>query len=136
MTAPHKRSRGLAHSRKIKESPGWALHRADIARLRGEPPPTQWSEAEQQAACAKAERRVGRRKPEPDPKAWLKACGFDLSGIRAQLRAHYIAGYVQALRDAKREREKMERASYADAMKTATAQELATISHAYESRRS
>jgi len=70
---------------------------------------------EMKTAMKKAICRVRRRKLVPDPQAWLKACGFDLSGIREQLRKTYICGYVATLRDVKQERERREAASYEDA---------------------
>ena len=134
MTAPHRRSRGQAHSRAIKESPGWARHQSELAAKRAEPPPTKWTPEENAAAQTKAAKSAGRRKLKPDPIAYLAACNFDLSGIRAQLRDAYCRGYVQALRDTKRERERMERASYVEAMPVASVQDLAEMSHAYASK--
>ena len=131
MTATHRRSRGIEHSRKIKSSPRFHEYQIERKQRLAEPPPTNWTHEENEAAKAKADKRVRRRVLKPDPQAWLKACGFDLSGISRQLREYYVLGYVQALRDIKREREKAERGSYVAAMPRLTKQELATISHAW-----
>jgi hypothetical protein len=54
--------------------------------------------------------------------------------IERELRTSYQRGYVQALRDVKREREKQEAQSYAEAMNTISFQEACKISHVYEQR--
>lgn len=126
MTALHRRSRGLSHSRKIKASPLWDEY------LRHRKP------------------SAARRIPQPDiTKGWLllaeKAWGhldiaehlmrpaqYSESAIREQLREWWIAGYVQALSDVKRERQRMEDASYQASLGTITTQELAAISHVYD----
>jgi hypothetical protein len=104
-------SKGLPHSLKIKQSPGWARYQAERKALK----PVALDAEEMKTAMKKAVCRVRRRKLTPDPQAWLKACGFDLSGIREQLRKTYICGYVAALRDVKQERERREAASYENA---------------------
>jgi hypothetical protein len=52
--------------------------------------------------------------------------------IEAQLKKSWKAGYVRALLDVKRERERMEAQRYRDALPKITTQELRRISHAYE----
>ena len=65
----------------------------------------------------------------------LRPARYSDSAIREQLREWWLAGYVRALRDVKRERERMEDASYQAALGTITKQELAAISHAYDTQR-
>src|SRR5690606_26745924 len=69
----------------------------------------------------------------------LRLSRYSDEAIRQQLRDWYLAGYVQALRDVKRERERMEDASYIASMPTITAQEVAEINaafgHRYRARR-
>lgn len=127
MTAPAKRSRGEEHSRKIKQSAGWARYQAELAQRRMQPPPTAWSEAEHTQATARAELAANRRKLTPSPAAFLMACNFDLSGIRKQLKKAFRDGYVRALLDVKRERERMERAAYFDSLPRTTPQDMAEI---------
>lgn len=62
----------------------------------------------------------------------LRPARYSDEAIREQLRQWYLAGYVQALRDVKRERERIEDASYQDAIGTVTLQEAETFSHRYD----
>ena len=55
--------------------------------------------------------------------------------IERELRQSYQRGYVQALRDVKREREKQEACRYYDAMPSISRQEAGTISHVYQRRK-
>ena len=119
-------SRGLAHSAAIKRSPGW----------------DRW--------CRERQGRTRARfAPEPDPtKGWLllaeaawgrldvgasllRASRYDDAAIQQQLREHWLAGYVAALRDVKRERERMEEAAYEAAMPRISLQEAAAVSHQF-----
>jgi hypothetical protein len=119
-------SRGQAHSSAIKRSPGW----------------DRW--------CRERQSRLrARSAPQPDPaKGWLllaeaawgkldigailiRASRYDDVAIQQQLREHWLAGYVAALRDVKRERERMEEAAYEAAMPQISLQEAAAVSHEF-----
>lgn len=121
-------SRGLEHSLAIKRSPGW----------------DRW--------CRQRQRRRAAQTllaPEPDgTKGWLllaeaawgrlnlgtilvRPSRYSDDAIRQQLREHWLAGYVSALRDVKRERERMEEGSYEAAMPRISLQEASTISHSF-----
>lgn len=52
--------------------------------------------------------------------------------IETQLKQSWRDGYVRALRDVQRERERLEAQRYYDALPQITNQEARTISHAYE----
>lgn len=52
--------------------------------------------------------------------------------IEEQLKKSWKAGYVRALLDVKRERERIEAQKYRDALPKITIQELRRISHAYD----
>jgi hypothetical protein len=52
--------------------------------------------------------------------------------IERELRASYQRGYVQALRDALRERQRMERSSYLHAMPRPAFEDLKAMSHIYD----
>ena len=127
MTAPNRRSRGLAHSLAIKRSPGFARYQAE----RKAPPPTTFTPEEERE---QAERAAGswRRKRKPDPMRFLEILGYDAARIRQKLSEYYRRGYVQALRDVKRERERMEVASYEAALGSVTMQEAVAFSHRYD----
>ena len=55
--------------------------------------------------------------------------------VEAQMRTDFKRGYIQALRDVKREREKQEAASYFDAMQTTSKGSLREISHRFDYRK-
>lgn len=134
MTAHHRRSRGLAHSRKIKYSPGWERYSRErqtplarrAALYRHEPDMTQGWLLLAEAAWGMAIPRLISH--------LLRPSRYSDEAIRQQLRDWYLAGYVRALLDVKRERERMEDASYIASMPTITAQEFATINSAFGHR--
>lgn len=66
--------------------------------------------------------------------ALLRPSRYSDEAIRQQLREWWIAGYVHALRDVKRERERMEAASYEAALGSVTMQEAVAFSHRYDVR--
>lgn len=123
-----KRSRGLAHSLAIKRSPGWdrwcrqrQRRRAAQALLAPEPDPTKgW--------LLLAELAWGRLNLGP---SLVRSSRYSDEAIQQQLREHWLCGYVAALRDVKQERERMEEASYEDAMPRISVQEASTISHSF-----
>ena len=61
----------------------------------------------------------------------LRVSKYSDYAIQQQLREHWLAGYVTALRDVKHERERMEEASYEAAMPLLSRQDAREISHAF-----
>lgn len=126
MTAWNKRSRGLAHSLTIKRSPGWARYQAERKAMR----PTTFTQ-EEDVQNTKRAASSWSKKRKPDPMRFLELLGYDHTRIRQKLSEYYQRGYVAALRDVKRERERMEVASYQEAMPTLTFQEAKSFSNRY-----
>lgn len=124
MTAPHRRSRGDAHSLAVKRG---------IRRMQEE-----W-EVYKVFPVKKADKKANRAS------RWVGMVGglSRLLGrinvpiptpdeIEQELRAAYKRGYIQALRDALRERNKQEQSSYRHAMPTPSYQDLKAMSHVYD----
>ena len=128
MTAFHRLSRGHAHSQKIKQSAGWARYCAERAGI----PRTKWTRPEDHIAKQKARIAMREEKLRPQREALVAALRMDFDGGRAQISEAFQSGYIRALKDVKREREKHEAASYQAALGTISKQELTRISHAYD----
>lgn len=119
-------SHGPAHSSAIKRSPGWdrwCRQRQSRLRARSAPEPDSTK-----GWLLLAEAAWGRLDIGP---SLLRASRYDDAAIQQQLREHWLAGYVAALRDVKQERERMEEAAYEAAMPRISLQEAAAVSHKF-----
>lgn len=113
------RSQGARHSAAVKRG-----------MMRYREPFTAVASAEQRANQAARNARIWRgmvallskvNMPIPTP-----------DDVEKQLKHSWKAGYIQALRDVRRERERMEAHQYLDALPQITIQEARKISHIYE----
>lgn len=123
-----KRSRGLAHSLAIKRAPGWDRYCRERQRRRfatsiPAPEPDQTKGWLLLAEAAWSQLELGT--------SLLRSSRYSDEAIQQQLREHWLAGYVAALRDVKQERERMEEASYEAAMPRISLQEVSAISHRF-----
>ena len=129
MTAWANRSRGERHSQAIKRSPRWDAWQANRGRCvrqdDGEPDLTKGWLMLAKAAYGRCD--VGN--------ALVRATAYDPDRVSEQMREQWRAGYVQALQDVRRERERQERNRYVGSLPTISRQEAARISHAYDTDR-
>jgi hypothetical protein len=123
-------SYGLAHSRAIKSSAGWARYSRERQtplnrrHLLIEPDMTKgWL-----LLAEKAWGNLGIQT------ALLRPSRYSDDAIRIQLREWWLAGYVKALKDVKTERERMEESSYQDSIGNVSMQEAVAFSHRYDTR--
>ncbi len=125
---PRNCSRGPAHSSAIKRSPGWDRWCRERQRRRFDqalsvPEPDQTKGWLLLAEAAWGQLDIGT--------SLVRPSRYSDEAIRQQLREHWLAGYVSALRDVQRERQRMEEASYEAAMPRISPQEASAISHRF-----
>lgn len=116
-------SKGARHSAAVKRG----IERASIMIAERE-----LIEIDRRGEAAALRARVWRGMLALLGKAEIGRCIPDPDAIEAQLKAAFRSGYIKALRDVSRERQRMERARSYDALPRITMQEAAQVYHAYD----